>query len=300
MNNIVRRIQELYRSGGVAKVGSGIFSWIATSQASKWSRKKATLALGGDVVWNRDWDILCVLDACRADLFEEVVDESGTISSVGATSRTWVSRTFESCEHPGRTAYITGNPFWTEVNTDDLGYFHIEGTSETEYGIETVPPAVLAEHTIDVWRRRETLGVDRLIVHFMQPHAPFRSKPEWFRRAIGEDSWSAHIWKRLRDGEFTEDEVWEAYRDNLRWVLEDGVRPLQSNCEGLIAMTADHGNAMGEWGFYGHPLGCPVSAVREVPWKTTTGHDEGTIQPESKEARESVDIERQLEALGYK
>lgn len=300
MNNELRRIRELYRSGGVAGVGRGIFSWIATSRVSKWGRKKVTIALGGDTVWGRDWDVLCVLDGCRADLFEEVTGDSDSMSSIGATSRTWVSRTFNACKQPGTVGYITGNPFWTEIDTGELGYFHIENVAETEHGIETVPPDVLAEHAIDVWRRRETLGVDQLIVHFMQPHAPFRSQSEWFRQTIGEDSWSANVWKRLRDGEFSEAELWEAYRDNLEWVLNDGIKPLQSNLDGTIAMTADHGNAMGEWGFYGHPLGCPVSAVREVPWKTVTGSDKGTIQPKSKKAISSVDNEGQLEALGYK
>lgn len=138
------------------------------------------------------------------------------------------------------------------------------------------------------------------IVHFMQPHASFRSEPAWFERAIGEDSWSANVWKRLRNGEFTEREVWEAYADNLRWVLEDGISPLQSNCDGTIALTADHGNAMGEWGFYGHPLGCPINAVRTVPWKTIDGTDEGTLRPDRKPATDSVDITEHLEALGYR
>jgi hypothetical protein len=300
MKDELDRLKQLYQSGGVAEAGRGIFSWIATSSGSKWSRKKVTGALGGENVWERDWDVLCVLDGCRADLFEEVIGDSNTVPSVGSTSRTWVSRTFESCEHPNTVGYITGNPFWTEIDTDELGYFHVEGVIKTEQEIETVPPDVLAEHAIDIWRRRGEFSVDHLIIHFMQPHAPFRSEPDWFKRAIGEDSWSANVWKRLRDGEFTEQEVWEAYKDNLKWVLEDGIQPLRSNCDGTIALTADHGNAIGEWGFYGHPLGCPVSAVRKVPWKRVTGTDEETIQPEAKRPTEAVDIEEQLQALGYK
>jgi hypothetical protein len=134
----------------------------------------------------------------------------------------------------------------------------------------------------------------------MQPHAPFRSKPDWFKRAIGEDSWSANVWKRLQHGKFTHEEVWEAYVDNLNWVIEDGIDPLQENCGGTIALTADHGNAMGEWGFYGHPLGCPVSTVREVPWKTINGRDKETIHRKMKEAVKSSNVEEQLGALGYK
>jgi hypothetical protein len=248
----------------------------------------------------KDWDILCVLDGCRSDLFEEIVGDSESITSVGSTSRTWVSRTFESCESPGHVGYITGNPFYTQVETNELGYFHAQNVEKTQYGVETVPPEKLAERAIDVWRRREDLDLDRLIIHFMQPHAPFRTRPEWFEKVIGESSWSANVWKRLGSGEFPEKEVWEAYGDNLSWVMEDGVSSIISNCDGQIAMTADHGNAKGEWGFYGHPLGCPVSAVRQVPWKTVKGTDEMSIQPKTKSASERVDLDDQLHALGYK
>jgi len=52
--------------------------------------------------------------------------------------------------------------------------------------------------------------------------------------------------------------------------------------------------------FMDHPLGCPVSAVRQVPWKTVKGTDEMSIQPKTKSASERVDLDDQLHALGYK
>jgi hypothetical protein len=57
---------------------------------------------------------------------------------------------------------------------------------------------------------------------------------------------------------------------------------------------------MGEWGVYGHPLGCPISVVRKVPWEERTGTDRETIQPDRKAPTGSIDIQSQLEALGYK
>jgi len=300
MRSKIRRLQELYSSGGLLEVAHGISGYLLTSSTSKRGRAKITEILGGEPVWSKEWDILCVLDGCRADLFEEVVEDSETITSVGATSRTWVKRTFDSCDSPESVGYITGNPFYTQVDVDDLGYFHAQNVEEMRYGIETVPPEKLAERAIEVWRRRGEIGINKLIIHFMQPHAPFRSRPEWFEQTIGKSSWSANIWKRLSNGEFTQEEVWKVYKDNLDWVMEDGVSSILSNCDGQIAMTADHGNAMGEWGFYGHPLGCPVSAVRRVPWKVTEGTDEMSIQPETKSASERVDLQDQLRALGYK
>jgi hypothetical protein len=221
------------------------------------------------------------------------------MTSVATTSRTWIKRTFNS-ENLDNVGYITANPFWTEANTDELGYFHVEEVVETDDGIETVPPRTLAEHAIDVWRRRKDVGIDRLIVHFMQPHTPFRSRPEWFENAIGENGWSGNFWRWFRDGQFEGDDVWSAYRDNLEWVIDDAVNPMQQNIEGQIALSADHGNLLGEWGIYGHPVGCPIPAVRKIPWKTVEGVDRGTIQPDQVSPSDTIDTESQLEALGYK
>lgn len=300
MNDELHRLRELYSSGGTSAVIKGLFRYIWTSPTVKRGRAIPTKILGGESVWGREWDVLCVLDGCRTDLFREIYGESDQISSVGSTSRTWINRTFSSCESPEHVGYITGNPFYFDINTDSLGYFHVQSTEQTEQEIETAHPLKLSEHAISVWRRREELSIDKLVIHFMQPHAPFRSKPEWFTRAVGEDSWSADIWKRLEQGEFTKEEVWNAYADNLKWVLRDGIKPLQKNCDGTIAMTADHGNAMGEWGFYGHPRGCPISEVRKVPWQTVEGEDKNTTQPETEISVDSVNIENQLRALGYK
>jgi hypothetical protein len=223
----------LYRDGGFSEVKRGIFDRIVTSGPSKRARRKITKILGGDLIWDREWDVLLVLDACRADVFREHVGEVETIDSIGSTSQTWISRTFGK-DDLNDVGYVTGNPFSTEIETDRLGYFHVQSAELTDYGIETVPPIVLAEHAIDVWRRRDKIGIDRLIVHFMQPHTPFRSRSEWFQNAVGDGGWSGNFWRQFRGGEFKHDDVWAAYEDNLQWVIEEGVEPIQKNCEGLI------------------------------------------------------------------
>jgi len=134
-----------------------------------------------------------VLDACRADLFAEVVDDSERMTSVGSTSRTWLSRTFGAHSELDNIGYITGNPFWTEIEHDEVGYFHVQNIEMTDHVIETVPPTVLTERAVEVWRRRSELEINKLVIHFMQPHTPFRSEPGWFEQAIGEDSWSANV-----------------------------------------------------------------------------------------------------------
>ncbi|WP_420182622.1 hypothetical protein ACNO8S_05610 [Haloarcula sp. KBTZ06] len=271
----------------------------------------------GQVVWDEDWDILVILDGCRADAMEEIIQGTSYQSlfadskletrwSVGGTSSEWIKKTFNE-RHSAEiqeTAYITGNPYTDQIQYDEFSEFTHFGIASTEYDIRTVSPRKLTDHAINTWRKRDEKGVDRMIVHYMQPHAPFRSRPEWFREFKGTKKFGSKVWWRLCDGTVSHDDFWTAYIDNLEWILEE-VSILSTSIDGSIALTADHGNAKGEWGVYGHPKGVPVSAVREVPWITLDGIDTEEYTPEynvsdsggddQKPARES-----QLEALGYK
>jgi hypothetical protein len=296
----IKRLRELYENGGLSRVKRGITDYILTSNIIKRIRETVTLMMGGVSIWEKDWDVLLILDGCRVDIFKQIFDDTESVTSVATTSRTWIKRTFNNNEYLNNVGYITANPFYTEADTDRLGYFHAEGVVETDYGIETVPPRTLAEHAIDVWRRRQTIGIDQLVIHFMQPHTPFRSRPEWFECAVGENRFSGDFWRRFRNGGFERDNVWSAYQDNLEWVVDEAVDPMRQNIEGQIALSADHGNLLGEYGIYGHPVGFPITAVREVPWKTLDGVDEGTIQPEQVSVSNTIDTESQLKALGYK
>lgn len=53
---------------------------------------------------------------------------------------------------------------------------------------------------------------------------------------------------------------------NLEYVLES-VSVLLRNLDGNCAiLSADHANAFGEWGLYGHPINKPAPVLRRVPW----------------------------------
>jgi hypothetical protein len=138
----------------------------------------------------------------------------------------------------------------------------------------------------------------------MQPHVPFRSRPEWFEEWSETETWGSSIWNRVRTGDISREEIFEAYRDNLEWVWgEDGVSRLRENCDARIGVTADHGNAAGEWGFYGHPVGAPIPSVRHVPWLSLQGSDTESATPKiSVDAPdgEQRDVKASLEALGYR
>lgn len=248
-------------------------------------------------IWDREWDMVCILDGCRVDTFHEVHGPHDSIRSIASTSETWLPRTFDG--HESGVGLITGNPYTPQLDLDRFSCVHVEPPTETELGVETVNPDTLTRYAIDVWRRRETLGLDRLVVHFMQPHVPFRSRPEWFEGYTGTDTWGSAEWQSLATGTVDREAWFTAYRDNLEWVLTEGVEPLLQNADATVAITADHGNAAGEWGFYGHPRGCPVSAVRRVPWDTIEASDEETLDGVAPSRDVPADVEHHLAALGY-
>lgn len=279
-------------------------------------------------IWERgDWDVLVVLDACRYDLWKDVAPgyglDSHSVMSNATCSYDWIDRNFLSdAVDLARVGYVTGNPF-ADHDTDNLqsagladrglGHFaplykiHWKAIGGT--GVETIPPKPITNHAIATWRRRDELGIDRMVVHYMQPHQPYRSRPDWERigknlkdLVTGQSVEGGSAWQMARRNEISMGDLWEAYRDNLTWVLDDVTERLVTNLDAKVVVTSDHGNAMGELGDWGHPAGALAPQVRRVPWVSVAGTDTNTINPGVDVDRvhgESESVDAQLEALGY-
>lgn len=266
----------------------------------------------GTPIWERDWDVLLILDACRLDLMREVADEYDFLGgpeniapfwSVASKSNHWMERTFAAkyADEVERTAYVTGNPFTAKTALGARPALIDEVWRYAwDEGAQTVPPRPMTDRAIATWREAD---VDRMIVHYMQPHDPFLSHPEMVPPRTPEDFGEEldSVWQRAGRTVPMAD-VWEAYRDNLRSVLDD-VGLLLENLEApTVAISADHGNAVGEWGVYGHPGDVLLPGIRRVPWIETTGHDDGEYEPTTERDEEvaALDVEDRLRSLGYK
>jgi hypothetical protein len=268
----------------------------------------------GTSVFDRDWDVLVVLDACRADLFESVApefdlfDEIATMRSVGSSSSEWLENTFPGAEATAETVMVTGNT-WTDryLDADDFATLDEVWKYAWDDEIDTVPASAITDRAVTHYRDSEW---NRLVVHYMQPHHPFVPDPlagdEGMART-GSHSSDSNPWILLRRGDVSIEQVWNAYEDNLRHVLPE-VATLVENVDGTVAVTADHGNLFGEWGLYGHPMETPVPALLRVPWATTTGKGRRTYTPSlippeplpvSRVYGAEADTDR-LEALGYR
>ena len=256
----------------------------------------------GTSIWEDNWDICLVLDACRWDLIPELdrsylTDQSKY--SVASSSGEWISKTF-GCRDNSDTAYVTANPY-SKTLLDKKDFFLLDEVWEYGFNddIRTIPADLVTDQAISAWNS----GPEQLVVHYMQPHHPFVPKPmdEGLpRQEFGSQPWD-NVWHKLRKGDVDREEVWSGYAANLDYVLEH-VDTLLENMSGEILITADHGNLLGEWGMYAHPDWVPLPALKRVPWIKTVAEDTESYEPVDHLSRrdERIDRRDQLEALGYK
>lgn len=159
----------------------------------------------GRNVFDHDWDLLVVLDACRFDAFSAVADDVPWIESfeevrsIGSMSAEWTLKTFTRKHRDviADTALVTGNiwtdeilnphretgkykraierglPKWDTVTTDDFSYYEYTrgfiDEDEKLHPDSRGSPHILTDRAISVARNEE---FDRMIVHYMLPHKP--------------------------------------------------------------------------------------------------------------------------------
>lgn len=265
----------------------------------------------GGRVYDEPWEVLVVLDGCRVDALRAVASEYDflrrgnfeTFRSKASCSRRWMERNFDEHSREGMalTAQVTANPFSeSHLDADDFLVFEEVWKDAWDEESGTVLARDVTDRAITVARDRDP---ERLVVHYMQPHFP--SVPEPLGAGIDIETFGSgwySVWDRLEAGEIDRETVWRSYLANLRYVLDDVDLLLRSVDADRVVISSDHGNAFGEWGYYGHPPGIPISVLREVPWVTTTARDTSgyspTLQPAGGEVDETS-VENRLKHLGY-
>jgi hypothetical protein len=275
----------------------------------------------GRSIWEENWDLCIVLDSARADMLYGAVHqffsaEKGTAWSVGSVTTEWIANTFHErhCDELDNVAYVTANPHSSTV-FDDGQYLTNPNTSPVSYPDAPVVKRDALDGVHEVWRahatRQGAVGpqtmhdatieamrrYDRVVAHWLQPHEPFiaRTAP-----VTGGTVLEGDVWAAMQRGDVEPSKVWESYEANLLYALTK-VEQLLDRVNGRVLVTADHGNAFGDWGVYGHPFGWPEPAVRRVPWvlvhaTTTDGYKPDAVLDTHDEAAAMQD---QLSALGY-
>lgn len=265
----------------------------------------------GTTIYDRKWDVLVLLDACRFDLFQEFAPRHDVfdrfesfepVYSCASATPEWIKKTF--VEGPrslvSGTHYVSCTGFSTNIDegrlhqVDEVWRYAVD----PEYG--STRPEAVTDAAIDAARNTEA---DRLVVHYVQPHAPFlHCVGKYNSQGDGGEGGTQNVWKGLREGRYDYDEVWEDYGQNLLTVLDE-VETIVENVSGKVAITSDHGNAMGEWGMYGHPAYAPVPIIKRVPWVEAVGRESDEYEVQGVESISTGlsehDLQDNLAALGY-
>ena len=259
---------------------------------------------------------LVILDACRYDFFDQEIDEflDGELTAVSTSvtaTVSYVPAIFD--DEYEDIAYITGTPTPTDhafkrkeldyLPSEHFGKFvHVwKDCEKKELG--AVPPEKMNEAVL------QNLD-DKLIVHYIQPHAPYIG--EYRLRSDERKSLYDNldeIYKKIGrynqdDKEIPDIELRKAYRSNLRRVL-CSVRELVSQLNRPIVVTSDHGEMLGENGRYIHG-GPQHKHLCKLPWFEV---DESMIGIKTREKNnpENIqnikvtdqEVEKQLKNLGY-
>jgi len=250
-----------------------------------------------------DWDVLVVLDACRADVLGELADWpiGMAVSPAGCTAE-WLRTVAASGTFDGAHV-VSGNPQYERVDVDlDCDTVEPYWEEKWDQSLQTVRPEPILNRATEVFD-----GGDRPVVaHLEQPHWPYIAKlggswelayPElgpWTTDGTSDEIISFQV--AMQRGCIDMKQAYSAYRASVASVWSTLVEYIQRwwAADGSIVVTADHGETFGrlrDLKLYEHPCSCHVSSVVTVPWveftsKTVSADRDGTIQ-------------EQLEALGY-
>lgn len=309
-------IKEIYKSKGIYGIYQDGSKYVYESTLRQLS---PILAKETDYVLDKEWDVLIILDACRVDLLEEVAEEydfietppHNTIWSADSYSEGWLEENFtglKAQEHINKMnnlVHVSGNPFTEKVFNGD----EFQTLDEVwKYGWDNeagyMPPEIITDRAISNHRNKQP---QQMLVHYMQPHAPFISdwdsdyKIDLDTFSDSEESINKKTpWELLKYDEISNEELWDAYKDTLHIVLQSVEKLLNNIDAENVIISADHGNAIGEWGIYGHPRKLQTPVLRKVPWVSTTAKDTGKYIPNEHNTENTSNINSQLEALGYK
>ena len=227
----------------------------------------------GIKVVEEDWAYLIILDACRYDVFKELNTIPGRLEkriSLGSNTPEWSKKNFISYYHD--IVYVSSNPYISNIVVSDFKgsehFFRVEHV--WKYGwdeeLSTIPPEEVTKAALRVKKKYPS---KRMIIHYLQPHAPWigetRLLPSKKLDSAAERFIKVGVWGEVRDMGVSVKLIRKAYKDNLKLVLSE-VKKLVEELDGKIVISADHGECLGEKFLTAHPPRIYVKELVEVPW----------------------------------
>jgi len=271
---------------------------------------------GVDVA-NKDWDNLLIMDALRYDyldghpITQQINGEFESVVSQGCNTIEFLRKNFEGREMYD-TVYVTANPQITRLNgTIFHDIINVYKSWDEETG--TVLPEMVVKAAS---KANKQYPNKRLLVHFMQPHAPFigrtgmeiREEYEiigWLEKRNNNSARGQRMTFAAKEGVIPPTKFEQAYRENVNIVLKNA-RDLIKELTGKTVLTSDHGEFVGERILlrrrFGH--GCihhPI--LTTVPWFVINSGGRKNTYSEDPVKINEVDqeiISDRLKMLGYR
>ena len=316
----IQKAIEILQSDGVVPLLRKIphhFHWRtvkALEPAFKWKFEKE---YGPEIdIIEKDWDNLIILDACRYDYFKKYTSFEGDPSRVvskGRGSWEFIRENFVGRELHD-TVYVTANPRSERLEQDV--FFTVKTIlHKWDEDLGTVPPECVTEAAIEAHKQYPN---KRLIIHYMQPHAPHlgetaqKLKREYEQSGVDQYSGvnsvnrkdgTKKIFHLYENGQITRTQLRESYRETLE-IVESHVKDLVDELKGKTVITADHGENLGEYK-YGMSLtghGPQSKELRFVPWMELPYHERKEITKDPPIGFQYLDndyVEDRLTDLGY-
>jgi hypothetical protein len=284
----MKNIKQSLLLGPNTKIRTGIYTQIY--------RKILERDIGSGIdIMKQDWDNLILLDAYRADIFEQYSQFEGeltTVTSKGNWSLEFVVKNFQGNEFHD-TICITANPYYQELDPATFYKLIDTGTSDNRESLEKTTKTEIKNH-----KRHPN---KRLIIHYMQPHGPhmgnkankIRDKHDEYHR----------MFSAYRDGLITKEILEQTYLETVR-LAESEVNKLIHEVDGKTVVSSDHGENLGEiqHGIEMVEHGLETPECRLVPWLELPHQERREIIEEPPVEVDSVDekeIEERLADLGY-
>lgn len=273
---------------------------------------------GGIDIFQEDWDNLLILDGCRHDYYSQNVDSfsiEGELEyriSRGAATTEFLRGNFDG-KRLHEVVYVTASTMlYQETVVREQVRVELHDTIDVwetgiEYGQDGIHPASVTTQT------REAIAEypnKRLVVHFVQPHAPYigpkgrEAFPDFKPNPLSE-RFHGKIDTSIQ-------KLRELYTENLRLALGE-IEPLLTDLPGRTVITADHGMLLGERErpipirSFGHPPRLYVEPMVTVPWHVIDSGSRKHIIPEppvsSYRRKRSAELDERardhLKQLGY-
>lgn len=227
-----------------------------------------------DLLFESDWKVLIILDACRFDFFARAIDDSKlegelkAVDSEAKTTRAWYAKHWS--DHYPSITLISSNPSpWAHDLDEKPGNNFGESYKVEKNLVEVEPKEDFWQEPQAIFEAFGNLEVksEKVILHTVSPHQPFRCEAgKRFLESLDvpeNEACNSYI------VEWAEKHSWEKieryYLKDINYVLET-IEENFFHLGGPVVLSSDHGELIGERGRYGHSIEIDHPSLRIVPW----------------------------------